>query len=277
MQRPVSRAFTMIELLLVLFVMTVLTVMAAPRMVRSMRANKLEQAAQTIMHLLAQARSEAAYQRKPVALVYGEDLSKFPTQPPAGLIPKPGTMMMYTMKTWASGPSTPYVPGYYGAGPTWVYYTYAIPEKQIIETPIVLPEGIRVVTGYYYEASATIRAFCFPYWASTKTSPPWLMPQWLPYTVAKRNLTAYTKTGSCGSGGSWSFPHILIFDNDTGEHVIIEAGGASSFKRPRIIHDIALTHIGDFKITQRRDLVRFIDTFPDAGQCPVGVSPNKPN
>jgi type II secretory pathway pseudopilin PulG len=76
-----ERAFTMVELLVVLFIMMLLTVVASTSLSRLMKTSRVEQAAQIVMTALWQTSGEAQRQKVHVSLFYGDDPSKISPQP----------------------------------------------------------------------------------------------------------------------------------------------------------------------------------------------------
>jgi len=79
-----TKAFTLIELILVLALLTVITALAAPSLSRSFRKGDLENQALALLAATEYARSEAVSQGVPMTLWVDEESGYFGVRPPAG-------------------------------------------------------------------------------------------------------------------------------------------------------------------------------------------------
>jgi prepilin-type N-terminal cleavage/methylation domain-containing protein len=162
------RAFSLPELLVVLVVIMLLSSVAVPQLAKFMRTSNVAQATREVVSVLWRASGEAQRMRKRVAVVYGEEPSRFVKPDIVRLLggvwspvslPLQGKIEMWTVRPSDGGMNkmgagrAPYAPEYGGSEivPLWYPYRYQI--QPLIAQPITLPTGIRVVAGYYRTVS----------------------------------------------------------------------------------------------------------------------------
>jgi prepilin-type N-terminal cleavage/methylation domain-containing protein len=274
MQHPQkTSAFTLIELLLVMSVITILSVMVIPSMSKFMHSTRVQQAAQAVFTALYRARAEAQRFRQPVAVFYGDDPSHHKgiwASPLKDVLPKPGTIEIWTVKgdtgsgslndddgmTMIGGAMRPDMP--YVANKTYRdWYPYHVRQRLLTPTPITFPDGVRIVTGFFNQYRE------------------WYNKDYRRTAVGeiKRHNTVFSRQGGTISPNSFgsqacAYNFVLIFDEVTGDHVIIQAGSWKSTTRPRLLPYNILNITYGKAVKDYRQLSMLIDTYPENWSIP---------
>jgi len=272
MNRPRAlRAFTIVELILVMLIMVLLAIMAAPNFSRMQKSTRVDEAAKVVISACNKARAEAQRYRTVVAVHFGDDTTGLATKPKPGILPPYGQIEISSMNLgyndgvgWLSFRPFSVELGYWNS-PNW--YPHVSKFKVLTPEPLKFNPGVRIITGYF-RRSGNDALFGFPKY---KNNGGWEGP----VGEIKRHCTAYDKRGgSCGYDQNNNYYYILVFDVVTGEHRVIQAGVTQAASRPRIMNDangapIRLTHIRmpsgtNQPLTDPRQLGKIIDTYPNA-------------
>jgi prepilin-type N-terminal cleavage/methylation domain-containing protein len=273
MQDKRHSAFTLIELLIVMAIITILSVMAVPLMSKFMHTTRVQQAAQAVFTALYRARAEAQRYRQPVAVFYGDDRSHYQgiwVPPLSDVLPKPGTIEIWTVKanqgtgtlddddgmTMIGASMRPDMP--YVANNTYRdWYPYHVRQRLLSATPITFPEGVRIVTGYFNQYRE------------------WYNKDYRRSAVGelKRHNTVFSRQGGTISWNNFdsqacAYNFVLIFDEVTGDHVVIQAGTWKSTTRPRLLPYTILNVTYGNAVTDYRLLGKLIDTYPQNWSTP---------
>ena len=250
-----NRGFTLIELLVVLFVMSLLTTVSVPLFAKFTQTSKVQQAAEAVDSALFQARSQAQNLRTHVAAIYGDDLKSLGLQDTPNIVPPPCTIEVWGVLGGSSGfggynQTQPWsMPG----GPNDNWYPFHYTTKMLLKSPITVPAGVRIIAGYFqrYASGATFNCvYSFPNYRRD------------PHGEVKRHETVFAQTGGTARNDNcYAYNYILIFDQATGEHLVVEVGRSQSATRPRIL-PYQLTHIGGTKITNFKDINNLINSYP---------------
>ena len=227
------RAFTIIELVLVLFIMLLLTSMALASMSRLLRTSRIDQATRTVLSALMRARAEAQRNRATVTVFFGDDPLTMNPKPTPGVLPAKGEIEMWTVRDVSNGASvesmvSPYEPGNpsmsaYGGTTGYPFWVKIAPASI---DPYTMPDGIRIFAGVY-TTNYTNR--------TSMWDPSGLPPQRAfgfesfsrgPIGQIKLHAITYDKSGRvAGSmyyGGTYAY--LLILDTATGDHRIVRVG-----------------------------------------------------
>jgi type II secretory pathway pseudopilin PulG len=240
--------FTLIELVVVMFVIILMTVAVAPSLSRLLKNSRVQEAAQTVTAALYRARGEAMRYRSCVALLYGDDPSKIPAgrwaPPVSTTLPPNNKMEIWTMKTdlagnvntlyresgngWAEDGLTatmtsPHNP--IGPPQAWVNWFPFFSKIRLLSNDLTFPQGTRIIAGNF--TSSTRHFHAKPDGNSFK-----------PDSVGeiKRHESVYSSNGSVPTHTDlYVFRYVMIFDEASNEHVVIEVGEWKSVSRPRIV------------------------------------------
>ena len=219
-RRRAPGAFTLIELMLVMVVIAIMVVIATPSFAKLSKRTKVEQAANSVMGALWEARSLAQRNRITVAVLFGPDRSipPAPVETAEYRLPEKNAIEIWQMRDRGSEPYAPEYPG--GGPPDW--YPYRFPMRKLTPIPITLPEGVRVITGrmgdnsgwYIYAADGS---------DEFKKSA---------VGVWKRHAAVFVRSGAM----SWySHRQVLIYEEASGDHLMITIGNNyNGTQRPRI-------------------------------------------
>ncbi len=251
---PNVRGFTLIELLVVLFVMSLLMTVSVPLFSRFADTSKVQQAAQAVDAAMFQARSQAQNLRTHTAVFYGDDLKTLGLQNTPNPVPPPGAIEVWGVLGSSSG-----FAGYNATLP-WSnpggsdgWYPFIFTTKMLLKSQITVPSGVRIISGYfqrYASGPGFSCVFSFPNYRRDQVG------------EIKRHQTVYAQTGGTArNDNNYAYNHVLIFDQASGEHLIVEVGRAQSATRPRIL-PYQLTHIGGTKITNFKDINNLINSYP---------------
>lgn len=230
--------FTLVELLVVLFIILLLVGAATPAFSQMLKSSRVQQAAQVASATLYQARAEAQRYRGIVVANFGDDLSKLPVQPPAGVLPDKNRIELWTVKTWDStavgAGAQPLL-----NGSDWYPYGATLAEKDRLlnPQPITWVEGVRILAGTYarnWNGTAYDTTFSFGAFNSGSAA-----------GEVKRHNIAYARNGGMPGwyDGLYSYFTIMIFDEVTGEHLLLWCGEWRASAKPRVL-PYSLTHIG---------------------------------
>jgi prepilin-type N-terminal cleavage/methylation domain-containing protein len=251
------RGFTLIELLLVLLIISLLVAVGVPVLSRLVKTSKVQQAIAAVKTALWQARTGAQAHQTVAAVFYGDDTSGLRTQPLDGVLPEKGKMEVWTVFTANVHVSEPRNVIGAGTAPSW--YPYHLKDKCLTPQAISLPEGVRVLSGWYNSAVAGEREFNFNW---TRTNPV-IKNTGVHAAIGeiKRHCTPFWRSGN----GVWQFeaPYLLIFEESTGEHVIVLASdqyGSMKTSRPRIVTR-HLTHFCGARLATFADLKKLVDNY----------------
>lgn len=252
-----ARGFSLIELLVVLFIMSLMTAVAVPLFSKFTETSRVQQAAVAVDSALFQARSQAQNLRTHVAVFYGDDLNAMgitPTTP--NPLPTRGNVEVWGVlgtsgQTFAGyNQTSPWnLPG----GPSdWFPFLYQT--KLLLRSPITVPLNIRVISGYFqrYAIGGGKYAcdFSFPTYRRDGQG------------EIKRHQTVYSQIGgTVRNDNRYAYNYVLIFDEGSGDHVVMEVGRSQTATRPRLL-PYRLTQIGGTPITDPRNIKKMIENYP---------------
>lgn len=255
------RAFTLVELLVVMSIIALLIAVASPRLIATVRGSNLDITVQTTLKALAIARLEAINYRLTVAVYFGDENSHFKQPLTAGVLPKPGQITVFTQQNPGYFYKNPVTPGY-DPSPAW--YPYRFPQIDVTDAPFAIPDGVRVISGRYWEWNNR-KVFSFPYYHNDAIG------------ELKRHHAVIYRDGSTSIvtyvQDYYAYSHLLVFDEKTGAHVVIEVGDQFGARRPRVLKDVQLTHIGSNPVKKFEDIGTLIDSYP-ANDVDCGTKPN---
>ena len=255
--RKSATGFTLVELLVVLFIMVLLTVVAAPLFSQMLKSSRVEKTVNALYAAFWSARSQAQnYQNNVVGVFFGENPTNMNPQPVSGVVPPQGQIQVWTCAiqwgdSWGNGHSPA---GGYGLD--WHPYKNLV--RPLLVQPITYPDNVRISAGHFFD---------WEFDASGKRMFRWFYPAYQKSAIGevKRHHTAFCPDGTIpGWGGTWGYQHsyqwVLVWDETSGEHVVIQAGegGRSSSTRPRIVCR-ALTHVGVTNVTNYTKLSAAVD------------------
>lgn len=236
-----GRAFTLVELILVIFIIALLTGMAYPLFSQLAKQSKVQQTVSAVETALFHARSEAQNLRSVVAVYYGDDLAGMGLEPSPNPVPKKGQI-----EVWAVQATTGFGFGGYGdvrpvispsvsGADQW--YPFRFPTMMITKQPITFPDGVRIMAGSFSRSlsGGVYRCiFDFPKYRKDQIG------------EIKRHHTVFSQRGGLvqqvTGSGCYAYDFILIYEEATGQHVVMEAGRSHSATRPRVLPYV-LTHI----------------------------------
>jgi prepilin-type N-terminal cleavage/methylation domain-containing protein len=259
-----SLGFTLTELIIVMFIIVLLATLAAPALSKFSKTTRVQLTANTVLSAVWRAKSEAMRYRFTVAVFYGDDPTVTSPTPVPNILPKPGLIEMWKVRV--AGPGGDVVSGEDGPAPllapdAWwsEWYPYAVKERPLTPEPLTFPSGVRIITGDLTLSGADV-IFSFPQYARSATG------------EIKRHYNAFCSEGK--AVGLWpptahNFRYTLIFDEATGEHILVETGLFTSNTRPRIL-PYQLTHIGldattFVRLTAHTDIPQLIAKVQDRG------------
>lgn len=243
-RRP--RAFTLVELIVVVFIMMILVAVATPMLSKFAKQSKVQQATQVIMTALYHARSEAQRYRRHTAVYYGDDVSQCAVKPKPGVLPAKNHIEIWTVKTqWEDGIGSGGAP--LNCQGDW--YTYMDPDRNLTPGTLTIPDGVRVLAGgfsRYWGTSSYEHDFSF--WSYNPT----------PEGELIRHTTVYDKNGRMPGwyDGMNAYFTILVFDEATGEHALIWCGDNKSAPRPHVM-PYTLTKVQGNSLTSATDIAKF--------------------
>ena len=143
----------MIELLMVLFVMSLLFAVGVPQLSKFAKTSKVQQAASAVDAAMFQARSQAQNLRVAVAVYFGADMSPQNLQMNPTPLPPPGSIEVWGVLSSGGG-----FGGYNainplnspGGTPNDYWFPYNQTTSLLMHVPINLPDGVKIVSGYFY-------------------------------------------------------------------------------------------------------------------------------
>lgn len=234
-----TRGFTLVELIVVLFIILLMIGLATPVFSQLLKTSRVQQTAQVATAACYQARAEAQRYRKLVSVYFGDDQTKLPVKPPSGVLPAKNNIEIWTVKTWD--------PSQIGAGASpllngsdWYPYGATLGEKDRIVNPqpITFPDGVRILAGNFQKNWTGAKYDHQFYFGSFNAASP--------EGEVKRHNVAYSRNGGMPGwyDGLNSYFTILIFDENTGEHLLIWCGEWRASSKPRIL-PYALTQVAN--------------------------------
>jgi type II secretory pathway pseudopilin PulG len=252
------RAFTLVELIVVMGIIILLAGVAAPAFSQFAKGTKVQQAVAAVETALYHARSEAQNLRAHTAVYYGDDLDRLGLASTPNPVPKPGSI-----EVWAVRGTSGYgaFAGYAGTGPvmipavTWPdeWYPFRFQTKLITKQPITIPEGIRIFAGNFvraYNGGSYDCIFEFPKYRRDAIG------------EIKRHHTVFAQRGGLVRNDlRYAWNYILIFDESSGDHAVLEAGRCQSATRPKVL-PYRVTHIGGTKLSSYKEIGPLIDKYP---------------
>jgi prepilin-type N-terminal cleavage/methylation domain-containing protein len=249
-----SRGFTMIELLLVMFIIALLASTGAPLFSRMVQGSRVMQAVAGIETALFLARSEAQDLRLHIAVFYGDDLkNRMNIVPSPNPVPPAGSIEVWTVKGTSGYGS---FGGYGQTSPVTapdVSYPFKDRVKLINKQPITVPANVRIISGRFrrvWNAGSYDCIFDFPNYRKDNIS------------EIKRHNTVFSQRGGLARNDcQYAYNYLLVFDETSGEHAVLEAGRCQSATRPRTL-PYRLTHIGSTKLKNFTEIGPLIDGFP---------------
>jgi hypothetical protein len=189
--------------------------------------------------------------RAPVALFYGDNPAQCNPAPQAGVVPAYGHMEMWTVRYWnypwyqLANYVQPYYPASPGNAPDW--YPYYVTTRPLTPVAITIPNGVRIVTGSFDRTPSNLRLSFNAYRKD-------------PMGEIKRHQTVFSMTGSL-SGNSYQF--VVVYDETSGDHRIIQAGtnGQGSYISPMILKD-RIRYVNGTQVRSYLDLPNLIRNCP---------------
>jgi prepilin-type N-terminal cleavage/methylation domain-containing protein len=141
-----TKAFSLIELLMVMAVGLVLMVMAIPAFTKIARKSKVQQTAESLVVTFNNALLMSKQLCRPEAIVvyFGDDFSSVKTKPPVGVLPKYGNIEIWTAKHNTNGGPYYAAGGGVWPGPCWSPYVTPLEPMSV---PLTFPEGVRIIAG----------------------------------------------------------------------------------------------------------------------------------
>ena len=251
--------FTLIELILVIFIMALLTVMTVPMLSQFVKTSKVDQTVKIVTDTLYRARVEAMRTRKLVGVFFGDDPLSCKTQPTPGVLPPKGRIEIWTVKdNYALGDFTDESGSVGGAWPynnQGAWYPFRYPDRCLSPEPITFPDGIRILVGCY-KRTASPPSFSFG-WPSD-------------YAAngdgeIKRHTITFARQGAMAGSydGLNSWWEILIFDEQTGNNVVMSAGEWLCTSKPRVLPIRLTSLIGvsgtTFPIVKTADIANYVE------------------
>jgi prepilin-type N-terminal cleavage/methylation domain-containing protein len=241
--------FTLVELLLVMFIIALLAATGTPIFSKMVNRSRVEQAIACVETGLFLARSEAQNLRLHVAVFYGDDLKRLGLVATPNPVPAPGSVEVWTVRGTSGYGSF----GGYGQtspmGAPDASFPFKDTVKLINKQPLTLPSNVRVIAGRFYRSGSNC-VFDFPSYRKDAIG------------EIKRHHTVFAQRGGLARNDSaYAYMHLLIFDEATGDHAVIEAGRCQSATRPHTL-PYKLTHIGSTPLTDYRQIGPLIDKYP---------------
>lgn len=226
-----NRAFTMVELILVMFIMSMLTVMAVPALSQFAKTSKVQQTVKAVTATLYRARMEAMRTRQMVGVFFGDDAAACKTAPTGGVLPSKGKIEIWTVldSYWngdfsdgggCAGAAAPY-------NNLGDWYPYRYPDRCLTTEPITFPDGVRILAGQFINSPAAPQfVFGWPtnYMATADGE-------------IKRHTITFGRQGAMAqyADGVNSWWELLIFDEATSEYAVISCGEWLCTSRPRVL------------------------------------------
>ena len=244
--------FTLIELILVIFIMVLLTMMTTPMLSQFVKQSKVQQACSVLSAAFYRARNEAKLTRRLVAVYFGDDVTRLNPAPTPGIIPSKGSVELWTVRTAGDSDNIGASESPFNNQGDW--YPYKDPDQKLTQTPLTLPDGVRVLAGSFLRSSPT-----GPYsWGLNSFNP-------TPDGEIKRHEIVYSRTGAMPGwyDGLNSYNSVLVFDEVTGEHAIIWCGEWRTSSKPRLLYYQLSGVYGPsgsyYPVTANADIPKFID------------------
>jgi prepilin-type N-terminal cleavage/methylation domain-containing protein len=251
--------FTLIELLLVMFIMVLLTLITIPIFYQFVKTSKVQQTASIVSTTLFRARMEAQRTRKMIGVFFGDEIAFCKTQPTPGVLPPSGRIEIWTvMDNYANGDfgdsagSGAECSPYNNQG-NW--YPYRYPDRCLTPEPITYPTGVRILAGLFDHNGG----YHFG-WQNN-----WGQYQANGDGEIKRHTVTFSRTGAMPGwyNGLNSWWDIIVFDEQTGEHVVISVGEWLMSSKPRIL-PFQLTGMWGpsgsyYPITKTQDIVTYCE------------------
>ena len=271
-EHKVSAGFTLVELILVMAIMILLATLAVPMMSKLLRSSRVNQGAKILLTALWRGRSEAMRFRSTAAVFFGDDTSRLLTQPLAGVLPERGKLETWMVKEYTDtnnyylnlgrGSDCPYCPETGGMPPGvdlggfGGWYPFRIKTRLLSPEPLTLPEGVRALSGRLPTLVGNAADWDYGNFCNTGPNGP--------IGEIKRHNIVYAKSGSLGSAGSiFAYGYVLVFDNETGDHIVIQAGQWRAATRPRIL-TYRLANIGGVPVTNTRQIPKLMNDYVGA-------------
>ncbi|MCW8129144.1 MAG: prepilin-type N-terminal cleavage/methylation domain-containing protein [Planctomycetota bacterium] len=252
--RTSARAFTLVEMLVVLTIILLLAGVAAPVFSAFAKSSTLDQATKVVFSALRQARVTAINDRRVTAVMYGDDLAGIEPKPLAGVLPSRNQIEVWTVLD-AGHFSYPYMPDLPSAQHwTSPWYPYRFKDVPVTPEPMTIPEGARVIAGLYDKNTANFH-FGGGGWTCYKKD-----------SIGEilRHQTVFDPTG-CKPlhGGYGGFDHVLVFVPSTGALAVIQTSASwyNGYFRPRVVSQ-RLDRVGGLALTRPQDLAARIDGHP---------------
>ena len=230
---PATRAgFTLIELLLVVFIMVLLTMMTMPLFYQFVKTSRVQQTANIVATTISRARMEAMRTRKMIGIFFGDNPAYCAITPTPGILPPSGRIEIWTVKdnSWNDQNDEEGINSGAPFNNQGVWYPYKDPDRCLTPEPITYPEGVRILCGQFWHGAGP--------WYGFGWQRDW-HPQYKPVPDGelKRHILALGRNGMMpgwfdGMNSWWS---VLVFDTQTGEHLLISAGDWMTSSKPRIL------------------------------------------
>jgi prepilin-type N-terminal cleavage/methylation domain-containing protein len=227
-----TKAFSLIELLMVMAVGLMVMVMAVPAFTKLARKSKVQQAAETLITAFNMANTASMQLNRPEAVVvyFGDDFSTVKNKPQGyidaqhpGILPKYGNIEIWTASQWR---------GPFGGGPQ---YPFAYPLEPVTSDSFTFPDGIRIIAGHvkcgdgydmYYKLYLGGR--CIFEFTNLDRTP---TPSGRLSEIKRHCIATLSGSGSVQQNSlDYSYSDVLVFDVMTGEHVVISATGAADYE-----------------------------------------------
>jgi type II secretory pathway pseudopilin PulG len=198
------KAFSLIELLMVMSVGLCLMLMAVPMFSRIARKSKVQQTAETIVAAFNMAKtcSNQSCRSSSVVVYFGDDFSTVNTKPVIGVLPKYGNI-----EIWSAIPATT--------------TSYAIPQEPVTVESMTFPDGVRIIAGFCGKKVVGVNVtYEFSFTNFNKNDPK---------SEIKRHCVGYTdgttRPQAWNGIQDYTYADVLVFDVVTGEHLVVRAGG----------------------------------------------------
>jgi hypothetical protein len=168
---------------------------------------------------------------RPEAVVtyFGDDFSSVTTKPIVGVLPKYGSIEIWSAKLASVTFKTPYLSTGSAYLKYWVpFYT---PLEPLTTESFTFPEGIRILAGYCTRFGAGTTASPYTYkFAFTQFDKSSSIGEVKRHCIATVQGKGYGQYDASGTNlGAHSYSDVLVFDVMTGEHVVIRATGGGEF------------------------------------------------
>jgi prepilin-type N-terminal cleavage/methylation domain-containing protein len=218
---PRTKAFSLIELLVVMSIGLLLMIMAIPSFSRLARKSKVQQAAETVVTVMNMATTISKQLCKPEAVVvyFGDDFTGVTTKPISGVLPKYGNIEIWTARMGLEGQKSPYgVAALYWSNAPPIWTPFYQPLEPLTLDSFTFPEGVRILTGYakpnnVLDVPLQYKFTFNSFFASSPIG-----------EIKRHSLALVDGVGfPQGVDSGYSYSDVLIFDTTTGEHLIVRA------------------------------------------------------